>query len=50
MSVENLTPIDCRFCGTSYEIVYECDKTPEYCVFCGEIVEVEEKDDDNWDN
>jgi hypothetical protein len=50
--MENSIKIDCHFCSKNYEILYENDtQRPEYCAFCGEIIELVESDeDDNWDN
>jgi hypothetical protein len=54
---------DCTSCESTYEVVYEEELTsedlPEYCPFCGEVIETlsedeyieddELNDDEKWD-
>jgi uncharacterized Zn-finger protein len=48
--MENSLKINCAFCSSSYELIFEQEDIPEYCPFCGELIELKEEDDDNWDN
>jgi len=48
--MENNIKIDCSFCDSIYELLFEGDERPEYCSFCGELIDLKEEEDDNWDN
>lgn len=44
--------IDCNFCGKHYEVILHDEDDPDrvqYCSYCGEMIEVDEEEDDNWD-
>ena len=42
--------INCTFCGVHYEIIaHSEDEEVQYCSFCGEMIELHEEEDDNWD-
>jgi hypothetical protein len=49
MAVENNLDLECSFCSSSYELLYNGNERPKYCAFCGEIIDIEEEEDDNWD-
>ena len=46
--------IDCTFCNKVYEVIIHEDEDEkservQFCSYCGEIIELSEEDDDNWD-
>tara|TARA_B100002019_G_C20796703_1_gene369263 strand:+ start:375 stop:518 length:144 start_codon:yes stop_codon:yes gene_type:complete len=45
---EKVYNLKCGYCFVSYELISENQNVPDYCPFCGEIIETEE-DEDNWD-
>lgn len=54
---EKIVTGDCTSCESTYEVVYEKELTseelPEYCPFCGEVIETLSEDyieDDELDN
>lgn len=48
--VENSIKINCHFCLNAYEIIFDNDERPEYCSYCGELIDLKDEEDDNWDN
>jgi len=45
--------IDCAFCSKVYEVIIHEEEDEnervQFCSYCGEIIELQEEDDDNWD-
>ena len=48
--MENSIKIDCSYCDVRYEILIEEEERPQYCSFCGEMIDLKVEEDDNWDN
>ena len=43
--------IECAFCSRMYEVIIheEDEEKVQFCSYCGEMIELQEEDDDNWD-
>lgn len=48
--MENSIKINCSFCDVTYEILTEEEDRPQYCSYCGDMIDLKEEEDDNWDN
>jgi len=43
--------INCTYCFKTYEILVheDEDEIVRFCSYCGELIELQEEDDGNWD-
>jgi rRNA maturation endonuclease Nob1 len=43
--------IECTFCSRMYEVLVHDDENEkvQFCSYCGEMIELSEEEDDNWD-
>ena len=44
---EKTVNYECNYCFVEYEIIYQHNQLPDYCPFCGELLETD-SDEDNW--
>ena len=49
--MEIFEKIECTFCSKMYEVIIheEDEEKVQFCSYCGEMIELQEEDDDNWD-
>ena len=49
--MEIVEKIECTFCSKMYEVIIheEDEEKVQFCYYCGEMIELQEEDDDNWD-
>jgi rRNA maturation endonuclease Nob1 len=49
--MEIVEKIECTFCTRMYEVIIheEDEERVQFCSYCGEMIELQEEDDDNWD-
>ena len=49
--MEIVEKIECTFCTRMYEVIIheEDEEKVQFCSYCGEMIELQEEDDDNWD-
>jgi len=40
----NKIDLECEYCGGSFAIDSDCSMTAEYCVFCGEPLDITQTD------